>query len=269
MSFARNKTGHLSLCCSRGCVIGATRCWWQFSLRTLLVFALPASVGMSWYAVNLERVRRNEAAPKARALAHLRAVRKADPKDLHVAYKCAEMLIALGRHGEATEIAGLNHMMTLELAGNILPGDRFLRISSNMELYWEPIFLAVHRDDAELSVQEVAPGEADLHFLGYRGACSPDGRRPKLYDYNTVHQWAPRKRATGNSTRFGDVTELLEEADDCYVIMGPGEEVTLPLPTNALSPVPANFRCQNGQLLQGHGSPHGPWRDRRAPPSAK
>ena len=31
----------------------------------------------------------------------------------------------------------------------------------------------------------------------------------------------------GAYTRFGDVGELLREADDCYVVFGAGEEVAL------------------------------------------
>ncbi len=42
----------------------------------------------------------------------------------------------------------------------------------------------------------------------------------------------------GNYTRFGEVGELLRESDDCYVIMGPGEEVTGRFPAAVLGPVP-------------------------------
>jgi len=42
----------------------------------------------------------------------------------------------------------------------------------------------------------------------------------------------------GNYTRFGEVAELLRETDDRYVIMGPGEEVTLRFPADAFGPVP-------------------------------
>jgi len=41
----------------------------------------------------------------------------------------------------------------------------------------------------------------------------------------------------GEYTRYGDVTELLDAADDCYVIMGRGEEVTLRFAADAFGPV--------------------------------
>ncbi len=41
------------------------RRWFQFSLRALLVFVLPTSIGMSWFGVRLHRVRRQRGAVKA------------------------------------------------------------------------------------------------------------------------------------------------------------------------------------------------------------
>ena len=42
--------------------------------------------------------------------------------------------------------AGINHTMTLDLTGKLRPGDRKLRIATNMDLSWDRIFLAAHRD---------------------------------------------------------------------------------------------------------------------------
>ena len=42
----------------------------------------------------------------------------------------------------------------------------------------------------------------------------------------------------GDYTRFGEVAELLHEADDCFVIMGHGEEVTLRFAADDFGPVP-------------------------------
>ncbi len=122
--------------------------------------------------------------------------------------------------------AGLRHMMTLEVTGQVLPTDRRLRLSSNMELYYDRIFLAPLLD-TELHVQEAAVTEADLHFFGYPREFSPDGRHPHLYDYQSVDRSIPWKTLTGKYTRYGDVTDLMHAADDCYAIMGPGDELTL------------------------------------------
>lgn len=149
---------------------------------------------------------------------------------------------------EAGYPAGFQHVMTLELTGKLQPGDRRIRISSNMELYWDRIFLARHRRDARLSVQEVAAKGADLHFFGYPREYSPDGRQPNLFDYSNVDRTMPWKLMTGDYTRYGEVTELVREADDCYVIMGRGEELSLRFAADAFGPVPPG--CRRSFLLK-------------------
>lgn len=158
--------------------------------------------------------------------------------------------------------AGIRHTMTLDLTGKLLPTDRRIRISTNMELYWDRMFLAKVSSETPLHVQEVAVASANLHFLGYPREYSPDGRRPNLYDYSKVGRTVPWKTMRGDYTRYGDVTELMHAADDCYAIMGPGDEVTLRFPADGLPPVPAGYRrsfllkadsyCKDMDLYSAH-----------------
>jgi len=143
---------------------------------------------------------------------------------------------------------GIQHMMTLDVTGKVLPSDQRIRIASNMELYWDRIFIAPILDflltpatSRGLIVQEVPVESADLHFLGYPREYSPDGRQPHLYDYDNIDRAVPWKIMQGNYTRYGQVGELLDEADDCYVIMGRGEELTLRFAADAFSPIPAGY----------------------------
>jgi hypothetical protein len=129
-------------------------------------------------------------------------------------------------------------MMTVDVTGKIRSGDRKVRITGNMELYWDRIFMAVPSDGAGVSVTEAAARSADLHFLGYPREFSPDGHHPNLYDYTNIDRAVAWKLMAGDYTRFGEVGELLGEADDCYVIMGRGEELTLRFPAEAFGPVP-------------------------------
>lgn len=138
--------------------------------------------------------------------------------------------------------AGLEHVMTLDVTGKLLPGDRRLRICSNMEIYWDRIFLAEALPDAGLAVREAPARGADLHYLGYPREYSPDGALPNLYDYANVDTAVAWKLMDGDYTRFGEVAELLQAADDCFVIMGRGEEVTLRFPAGAFGPVPPGCR---------------------------
>jgi len=151
---------------------------------------------------------------------------------------------------------GIQHMMTLDVTGKVLPGDQRIRISSNMELFWDRIFIApildfilapatgrgTPADRRGLIVQEVPVESADLHFLGYPREYSPDGRQPHLYDYDNIDRAVPWKTMQGDYTRYGQVEELLSEADDRYVIMGRGEELTLRFAADAFGPIPAGYR---------------------------
>jgi hypothetical protein len=164
--------------------------------------------------------------------------------------------------------AGINHMMTLDMTGTLLPSDRQLRITSSMELYWDRIFLAEHRANRKHAVKEVPVSAADLHFRGYPREYSPDGKHPNVYDYDNVDRTVGWKLMGGSYTRYGDVTELLGKADDCYVIMGHGEEVTLRFPVEAFGPVPpgqcrtfilkTDSFCKDMDLYTAHPESVGP-----------
>ena len=154
--------------------------------------------------------------------------------------------VALAR--EVGYPAGVNHVMTVDLTGQLRSSDRCLRVTSNMELYWDRIFLAQHLAQASVKLTEVAASSADLHFRGYPREFSPDGRHPNLCDYNNLDRCAGWKLMSGDYTRFGEVAELLEAADDCYVIMGHGEELTLRFAADAFGPVPEG--CRRSFLLK-------------------
>ncbi len=143
---------------------------------------------------------------------------------------------------------GIQHMMTLDVTGRVLPSDQRIRICSNMELYWDRIFMASILEKPQLHIREVPVKSADLHFLGYPRQYSPDGRHPNLYDYGNVDRAVAWKIMQGNYTRYGEVSELLEKADDCYVIMGRGEELTLRFPVDTFGPTPKG--CHRSFILK-------------------
>ncbi len=133
--------------------------------------------------------------------------------------------------------AGINHMMTLEVTGKVKPGDRKLKITSNMELYWDRIFLAPLSGGNVFSLKEVPCKSADLHFLGYPKEYSPDGHHPNIYDYNNIDTAVAWKLLAGEYTRYGEVAELLKARDDIFAIMGRGEEITLRFAADAFAPL--------------------------------
>jgi hypothetical protein len=159
--------------------------------------------------------------------------------------------------------AGINHQMTIDLKDKLLPTDRQLRIATNMDLSWDRIFLMVPSNDIEVQTHEVAPASADLHFLGYPREYSPDGRKPNLLDYSNIDRSDTWLRMPGAYTRYGDVTELVQQQDDRFVILPSGDELTLTFPAAAFPPLPQGMSrtfllktdsyCKDMDLYTGAG----------------
>ena len=133
---------------------------------------------------------------------------------------------------EAGFPAGLPRMMTLDITALREYGR--MRIRTNMEVYWDQIFVGEDVSGPQITSHELHPVVAELRYLGYPREYSPDGANPTLYDYDRVDQGLPFKNLTGHFTRFGDVRDLLRTVDDQFVIMGRAEEIELEFDASAL-----------------------------------
>ncbi|MBI4515585.1 MAG: VCBS repeat-containing protein [Deltaproteobacteria bacterium] len=134
---------------------------------------------------------------------------------------------------------GLPRMMTFDISSLPVREHGRFRIRSNMEVYWDQIFIGEDVAGSTLQGHTLRPAVAELRQLGYPREYSPDGANPTLYDYQRVDQGVPFKNLTGDYTRFGDVRPLLEAADDRYVIFGRGEEIALEFDARQLPNLPA------------------------------
>jgi hypothetical protein len=59
---------------------------------------------------------------------------------------------------------------------------------------------------------------------------------PHWFDYDSVTTESPWRPITGTATRYGDVRPLLDRGDDQYVVMVPGDEVTVEFNAPAEAP---------------------------------
>jgi hypothetical protein len=79
----------------------------------------------------------------------------------------------------------------------------------------------------ELRTTKLNPDAADLHYRGYSVINQPNASSPQVPEYNRLASSKQIWRdLIGYYTRFGDVRELLKSADDRYVIMNAGDEMT-------------------------------------------
>jgi hypothetical protein len=112
-----------------------------------------------------------------------------------------------------------------------------------MEIYWDQACFAHDIPEAPLEYTRLSPTAADHHYRGFSKMFRKGGRYgPHWFDYGTV-TYGPRWRdLTGSYTRYGNVLELLGEADDMYIIANAGEETTIEFDEADLGELPAGWK---------------------------
>ena len=124
--------------------------------------------------------------------------------------------------------AGRNKISLIDLTNVFRSGTpRRLRLRTNLEVYWDSLEWAVGLPDADLKLTRLNPDMADLHHRGYSVINQANDSSPQIPDYNRLsgskQVW---RDLIGYYTRFGDVRALLMRADDRYVIMNAGDEMS-------------------------------------------
>lgn len=122
---------------------------------------------------------------------------------------------------------GKTKTIAVDLTGKFLCDDRRVRIDTTMELCWDAAFVTVDEPAVAVVTRKCSLSSADLHFRGVSAPIEHPQFGPERYDYpqvNDVPTWPPMR---GRFTRYGDVTELLRNADDLQAIFTAGDEVTL------------------------------------------
>ncbi len=134
--------------------------------------------------------------------------------------------------------AGTPRTMTVDVTGVLGPATGRFRIRTNLEIYWDRVYLATDGGEGGVVRTTVGPAEATLRFVGFPREVSPDGRLPKINDYARMDPGMPGfKTMAGEYTRYGDVLPLVLAADDRYVIFRNGEEIALRFPVAAFPPL--------------------------------
>lgn len=137
-------------------------------------------------------------------------------------------------------------------------GNLKVRLTTNMTVYWDEIrvgFATTHipptSTNPHLTTHHSPLTHADLHWLGYPRDVSHHS--PPFYDYNRRAPTADWGTHSGAYTRFGDVRELLLQRDDKFVVMGPGEEVTLRFDAGRMPAPPRGWKRDFFLYTDGYG----------------
>jgi hypothetical protein len=138
---------------------------------------------------------------------------------------------------------GMGRTFTLDLSGHSWGTATVLRLTTNLEIYYDRIFVAQDAGTADVEIRSAPLVRARLRRLGFPREYSPDGCLPTLYDYDYIDASAPFHVLKGAYTRYGPVEDLLRDFDDRYVLVGPGDEIALEFDATVLPPImPGHMR---------------------------
>ncbi len=122
---------------------------------------------------------------------------------------------------------GKTKTIAVDLTDKFLCDDRRVRIDTTMELYWDAAFVTSDEPAVAVVSHECELASADLHHRGVSAPIEHTQFGPERYNYaqvSDVPSWPPMR---GRFTRYGDVTELLRDADDLQAVFAAGDEMTL------------------------------------------
>jgi len=124
--------------------------------------------------------------------------------------------------------SGKPKSIAVDLSGKFLSASREVNIVTNLCVYWDEVFLSDRTAPPAVRMTILRSASADLHYRGFSQVTLHHGE-PKHEDFD-YSKWSPATMwnpTPGLYTRYGDVRQLLERADDQMVIMGSGDELRL------------------------------------------
>lgn len=139
--------------------------------------------------------------------------------------------------------AGLPRTIVVDLTGKLPAGVRRIRMTTNLQLYWDQILVDNGPDRShEIRQTEMPLSDAHLYFRGYPQQV--EGKTPGdlTYRYDRISRTGPFAWQRGSYTHYGNVTPLLGKADDRYVIFGSGEEIDAEFNSRSLPPLPPHWK---------------------------
>ena len=138
---------------------------------------------------------------------------------------------------------GVPRTMTADLTGKLPPGTRRIRLTTNLQIYWDNILIS--RSQSEIkpasALTPVPLVRADLGFHGF--PLKIEGTPPGnvKYIYEKASATGPYTRPAGAYTRYGDVLPLLTATDDRFAVFGSGDEIALDFDPATLPALPKGW----------------------------
>lgn len=137
--------------------------------------------------------------------------------------------------------AGLERTIVVDLTGKLPAGTRRIRLITNLQIYWDQVLID-QSEGAEARATELPLSAAALHFRGFPKEIDLPSPGDLDYNYDVVSLTGPFQRERGNYTHLGEVTPLVQNKDDHFVIFGAGEEIAAQFETSTLPALPQGWK---------------------------
>ena len=166
---------------------------------------------------------------------------------------------ALDAHGKWVRVlddmgfpAGGPRTITPDLTGKLPPGTTKIRITTNLQVYWDNILIDRSAQNGKVQLTPVPLDSAKLDFYGHPRQIEGEPRGNVKYVYEEVSPTGPFARQAGDYTRYGDVLPLLTSFDDRMVVFGTGDEVALEFDPVKLPALPKGWTRDYFFLVKGY-----------------
>ena len=137
--------------------------------------------------------------------------------------------------------AGGPRTMTADLTGKLPVGTRRIRMTTNLQVYWDNILISRTDQKQSVRVTPVPLAHANLSFHGFPLKIEDQPPGNVKYIYEQVSATGPYTRPAGAYTRYGDVAPLLTALDDKFAVFGSGDEIALDFDPATLPTLPAGW----------------------------
>jgi tetratricopeptide (TPR) repeat protein len=137
--------------------------------------------------------------------------------------------------------AGGPRTMTADLTDKMPQGTQRIRITTNLQIYWDNILINRAEQNGNARLTPVPLARADLRFRGFPLKVENQPPGNVLYVYEKASATGPYTRPAGAYTRYGDVRPLLTGYDDRLAVFGSGDEVVLDFDPAKLPALPKGW----------------------------
>jgi tetratricopeptide (TPR) repeat protein len=137
--------------------------------------------------------------------------------------------------------AGGPRTMTADLSDKLPRGTQRVRITTNLQIYWDDILVNRATQDRVSRLTPVPLARAELRYHGFPLKIENQPPGNVSYAYEKASATGPYTRPAGAYTRYGDVRPLLIGYDDWLAVFGSGDEVVLDFDSAQLPAMPTGW----------------------------